>query len=451
MDPITESPLSEPDAQELHTTAGAAVASPSRMQRWIRRLAAFFVGQTLIQIIGVLNGFLLIRWMSVTDYAQYTLANGFQASAAMLVELNLGASIIALVGNRGQQKEVVGGYIRSVRHYRNRLFFIAIPVVLAVFPWLTAKQNWSFSITLQLMTAVLVSLYFQSWSAYYSSALVIRQELASYYSSPSILGVLKLALSFLSYGFGALTSGVAAWVNALITLLQGFVYRRQARPFVSEPEVPDPERNEEVLRYIRPMIPNAFFLAFQGQISVFLISIFGKSQNLAEVGALGRLSQIFIVLNAFCSIIVEPLAARTTREKLPGRYLAAVAAAILLGAGLLSLVAIFPGPLLWLLGAKYSHLTSELSISIATSCVIFVTAVMWSIHSARKWIFPIGIWTNIVLVIVLQVGGAIYLDLSTTKGILLLSLLVSCATLAVAAVWGLYGFLVHERLVKSAG
>lgn len=428
----------------LEAAAIPAPAPQSRWQRWFRRLAHFFVGQTLIQMLGVLTGFIMIRWMSVTDYAQYTLANGFQASVAILVELNLGASIIALVGARGQDKAVVGGYIRSVRHYRDRFFLFAVPIVLVAFPILTAKQGWPLIVTINLMLAVLVSLYFQSWSAYYSSALLIRQELGAYYRSPTILGTVKLLVSGLLCLLSMLTSGVAAWLNSITTVIQGIVYRRQSAPYVSEPATSDPAQNREVLQYIRPMIPNAFFLAFQGQINVFLISIFGHSQNLAEVGALGRLAQIFMLLNAFCSVIVEPVAARTPRNQLPKRYLLAVGGAVALGAALVGGSALFPGALLWVLGEKYAHLTAEVTISVASSSIVFVTAVMWAMHSARKWIFPIGIWANIILVIALQVLGATCFELHTTRQILSLALITSAATLVVATCWGLYGFLVFE-------
>src|SRR5690625_2710448 len=85
---------------------------------WIKLAGSFLVGQGALQLIQVLSGFFLFRWLSVEQYAQYSVVFACQSTAGMLVELGFLGAIVALVGNRIQDKKVLGNYIRAGRFFR---------------------------------------------------------------------------------------------------------------------------------------------------------------------------------------------------------------------------------------------------------------------------------------------------------------------------------------------
>jgi hypothetical protein len=187
-------------------------------------------------------------------------------------------------------------------------------------------------------------------------------------------------------------------------------------------------------------MPSTIFFALQGQISIFLISWFGRAESIAEVGALGRIGQLFIMLGAFNSVVIAPNIARISRQLLPRRYIQVLVGAVAVCCALIGLALVFPGVFLWLLGHKYEHLRSELPWMMASACVGYVTGVMWTMHSARKWIFSWGVWTYIAAVVLTQIAGLLYMDLSTTTGVILFGLYSSFATLAVQIAWAIFGF-----------
>jgi O-antigen/teichoic acid export membrane protein len=393
----------------------------------------------MVQILNLATGFFLIRWLSVDDYAMYSVATGFQGTVGILVELGLGSSIVALLAGR-TDPQVVGGYIRSTRYYRNRFFLFLLPLIFIAFPVLTFRQGWGFSLTVGLLAAILVSLYFQSWASYYSVPLLIHQELTLYYRTPSLLSAARLGVSFLLHLLSLLSAFASVWLSTLSTVAQGWFYREHSAQHIEEPRESDPAKNREVLNYIRPLMPSTIFFALQGQISILVITWFGKEQSIAEVGALGRIGQLFVMLAAFNSVIIAPAIARVSRRLLLRRYSQVLAGALVISGVLVGSALVFPDAYLWLLGHKYEHLRGELAWMMVSSCIGYLTGVLWTMHSARKWIFTWGVWTYIGSVVLTQIAGLVFMDLSTTRNVILFSVFSSLATLLVQVAWGISGF-----------
>jgi len=350
------------------------------LSRWVSRLAAFVVGQGFVQTLNLATGFFLVRWLTVQDYAAYSLVMGFQGTLGILVELGLAGSITALLAGR-TDPITMGRYVRSARHFRNRLFVILLPIILVLFPVLAHRQGWSWLLTVNLVAGTLAALYFQGMAGYYSTPLIVHQQLYRYYQTGTLAGAARLGCSFVLHWLALLAAPVAVWINSLATLAQGWLYKRQSTELVIEPLTADPATNREVLDYIRPLIPSSIFFAFQGQIVIFLISWFGQARSIAEVGALGRIGQLFVMLG-------------------------------------------------WMM---------------ASASITYVTGVMYTMHAARKWIFGWAVWMYVAVVFTAQLCGIAFMDLSTTRGVLHFAAITAIATIAVQVVWALYGFLFHEE------
>jgi O-antigen/teichoic acid export membrane protein len=413
-------------------------------RRWLGILTSFAIGQGSVQALNLFAGFLLIRWLSLNDYAAYSLVTGFQSIVGVLVELGLGGSIVALLAGRSDPS-VIGRYIRSARHYRNRLFLILLPAIAVAFPLLARRQGWNWSPTFILLLAILVTLYFQSMATYYAIPLLVHQRLGPYYRTPAALGAVRLALYFVLQLVSLLTYVSAVFVSSITMLAQGWFYKQQSAQQVLERAAPDADINREVLGYIRPLIPSTIFFAFQGQITILLISWFGQTQSIAEVGALGRIGQLFVMLGAFNNVVIAPFIARTPRELLARRYCQVVAGALGASLALVGAAVLFPGLFLWLLGRKYEHLEAELGWMMLGACASYVTSVMWTIHNARKWIFRWCVWTYIAAVISTQIAGLVFMDLASTRNVILISVYSTAATMLVQVAWAIAGFVWERR------
>ena len=404
-----------------------------------KKLVEFFLAQASVQALNLLTGFMLLRWLNVEQYAIYTLLTGFQGTVGILAEMGLGNSLVGLLAGR-TDKETVGGYIRSAKHYQTLFFLIAAPVIAAAFLWLFLRQGWGFQLGVMLVLALLANTFFLSWNNYYSVPFMIRHDMAGLYLLQIVFAALRLAACWVFHIGGAISTTAVAWITALATTAMSLARRKQALPLLEEPKAPDLEKNQEALRLICPMIPATLFFAFQGQISIYLISFFGRQESIAEVGALGRISQIFVMLGAFNGVFIAPQIARTARSLLARKYLFIffMASALCAFGTLGAFVA--PQYLVWLVGEKYLDLSPLMGWILLSSSLAYLTNVLFSMHSARKWIFTWGVWAYIVSVLFSQCIMLFLMDLSTTYSVVLFGIYSSAASFLVQVVWGFYAF-----------
>src|SRR4029077_11581941 len=117
------------------------------------------------------------------------------------------------------------------------------------------------------------------------------------------------------------TAGLAVAIATATFLLQYVLLRSYAAKVVDLTASENREDRREIMRLIKNLAANALFYCFQGQITVFLISFFGRhAGSVAEVGALGRLAMIFTVLMNLLTNIFVPAFARC-HDKRRLRYL----------------------------------------------------------------------------------------------------------------------------------
>jgi hypothetical protein len=188
------------------------------------------------------------------------------------------------------------------------------------------------------------------------------------------------------------------------------------------------------------------FHALQGQFSLFLISIFGQTRSIAEIGALGRLAQIFLLLGGFNSTVIEPYMARLPKERVLRSYLnvMAVAAGICV---MVSLSGFFePKLFLLLLGAKYASLQKEVGWVVFASCLGYLMGVSWTITAARRWIYWITTWITIGLIVTTQIVFLLLFKVDTTTHVVYFGVATAAAHLLATLFNGAYGYIHGPRI-----
>lgn len=418
----------------------------SSFKRWTALILRFLAGQGSVQVLNLVCGFLLLRWLSVEAYAQYSVAFGFQNTLGVLVDLGISGSIVALVGDRGSDKEIVGTYIQSAKHFRNRFFAVIIPLAAIAFPLITSKHNWDLTTQLLLFISVASSLFFQGWVSFYSAPLLINQRLRQFYQPQIISSFGRLLIYFILHVASALTSWASAWVSSAMFAVTGFLYRQATTPLITEPKNSNHKFNREMIHYFSPLIPATIFTAFQGQISLALITIFGQTQSIAEVAALGRLGQLFFILSSFNSIIIGPYIAKVAQRNLTIKYFQILGSAVIVAVILCLIAFLFPQPLLWVLGPKYQNLRAEVGWVVVTASFTYVANTLYQMNSNRKWIYWWASAFDITVKVVVQIICIYVIDFSTTINVIYFSLIVAASSAFINFIIGIYGLAQNRRL-----
>lgn len=387
--------------------------------------------------------------MTIESYAQFSIAFGFQTTIAMLTDLGFCGSIVALAGERGHDPAVVGGYIAAARHFRSRISWFVIPGAAVCFFLLMRQHGWRWEVQVALFGSIAANILAQGINSFYGAPMLIHQRLRQGYQAQSIAASARLILNGGLHFSQLLSATTASWAATAATVVNAILIRRIARPLVDEPQRADPRLRREMLQYVLPLLPGVAFTAVQGQISLFLITIFGKQGSIAEVAALGRLGQILAILVSLNSVIIAPYFAKLPQGGLWRRYQQTLFVACLIACGSIAFAFCCPEPLLWVLGPKYVHLHTEISWSIVAWGLSYVSGVMWTIHSARRWVFWWGSMTYIAVLVISQAVAIAVMDLSNTQSILYFNVIAASATLCVHIVTSFYGF--HSAKSTGAG
>jgi len=408
-------------------------------------LGHFLTGQISVQFLNLILGFLLLRWFTKAEFAQFGLAFAFQGTVSSLVDLGFSGSIVALVGENKADRGVVGKYIDAARTLRGRLSVVGIAVSCLIFPVLALRQGWSINTTLLLLGAIIATVLFQN-KIVYSAPLLIYNELKPFYRSQTVASCVRLITTSVLYVFGLLSAASAACVVAISTGIMGTLYQRSASSLFQESRDDTRKYTQEMIRYLSPMMPVIIFSTLQNQIVIALAAWFGKTANIAEVAALGRLAQLFLVLGAFNAVIVQPYIAGVPLGSLVIRYLQILSGAVLVAGALATLGFVFPEVFLWILGKNYAGLGSEVSLSIGAACLNYIAGVMFTMNAGRKWVFWWSTALEIFLLIVIDILCVRFVALDTTLGLMKFSLITGATFLAIHAINGAYGLYHRNRL-----
>ena len=411
-----------------------------RTRYWLGKISHFGAWQLASQGLQLITGFLLVRWLSLESYAQFGVALGFQNMLNTLVDLGFSGSLVALVGEKIHDRENLGRYIGSALALRTRMLLTVGPLSALAFFWLAHRHHWPLWTSLPLFLSILASLFFQGWTACYTPPLLMHHQLGPLYRPAVLLNAAKLALCSLLQACTLLSATLICGLNALAAMTTGYLYRTSARPYFLTPDLPDPQASQAIRRYISPLLLGIVFYAFQGQVQVFLISIFGQTQSIAEVAALGRLGQLFMFLSAFNATILTPFIARVPHPRLALRYTQAILFTIAIATAVSLATYLFPAPFLWLLGPKYQTLHLELTLSVIASSLALITGTLYAFNNARQWVFH---WTGLVTIgglLILQAALLTMMKLDTTLHVMLFAVISAAYPILPFAATAFYGY-----------
>jgi O-antigen/teichoic acid export membrane protein len=381
---------------------------------YMKRLATFVAGHGATQVIQTASGLLLLRWLTVEEYAQYGLAMAFLGTFRVFVEMGLPLALVALVGTRSAEPSHVGRYLAAAKTLRMRLFLIFSGVCLAAFIITTRRQHWQWVTVLSLATALLSCLWLEGKTNIDSRVLFVRGEVRSFYIVQTKAGLARLMSIVAVHVATVLNGALALWISALTTWMSARLIQRRSRALVDEPKRPDEGAVREVTAFISPLVPSIAFFALQGQITVMIMGLIGKTQEIAEVAALGRLAQLFALLGASNMVLTGPIIAAAQSATLRRTYGIVVGSACVAAASLVVVCALQPRPLLFILGENYDHLSVEASWTVIGASLRYLAALCSVINRSRHWISWRITFLTMAVELVVQIGAIFYFDLSTT-------------------------------------
>lgn len=411
--------------------------SYEKIIRWVKLVIISGGSQIIVQAISFLSGIIIIRFLSTKEYAFYTLANTILATMIILADSGITTGVMALGAKVWHDPEKLGSVLVTGLQLRKKFaigsFIVSTPVLALLLKHHDA--NWIVVIVILLS---LVPVFFATLSG---NLLQIPPRLLQdikplqknqIEANGGRLLMLALTILVMPKAFVAvLSSGIPQiWSNKRL--------RKISEEYVDWNQKFSVEIEKSLLAFIRKILPSSIYVCFSGQITLWLISIFGSTSAVAQVGALARLSVIFTIFSVLFSTIISPRFAtmKFDLSLLLKRYLQIQLGLFILSVVIIIFTVFFSTEILWILGNEYTTLNTELSLTVLSGCVSLITGSTVMLYSSRGWVLNPVISISIsIMSIILAIK---LVDLNTIEGILKLNLIVVIVNMLINNIYFLY-------------
>jgi O-antigen/teichoic acid export membrane protein len=410
----------KPENINIHElTAPARDVIPARVstfQRWLPIIAKFAFLQGIVQLLAFCAGIIIVRTLPKRQYAFYTIGNTMLATILVLADSGISSALNAIGGRVWHDQQRLRSLLNTALQLRRQLAVVTTLVIVPILIWLLVQNGADALTTLGVVGAALAGSALELVTRIYIVALRLRSEIAQIQSQALAGAVIKLAVVGLAIGL-FLNATIALLSVVIAYAVQFWMLRRWVNRNLERNVSVDPLMRSEIVSVLRRQAPHNIYYCIQGQVTVWLVSIFGNSENVANVGALGRLVVVFALLSSVMEEIVLPAFSRIQSiRQLRQRYLQIVCGYFVFSILLVALVAVFPDEILSILGSQYSNLHSEGILVAACGLVSSLAGLLWATNAARAWIVPP--WFLIPCTLAVQAALAGLLKLSTVDGVL---------------------------------
>lgn len=408
-----------------------------RAKSWVKLIGITGSAQIGIQAVGLLSGILIIRILPTTEYAYYTIANTMLGTMIMLANAGIPIGVMAQGGQVWKDKEKLGEVLVTGFDLRKRFIFGSLLVGIPIMAYLLIENGAGWLFTLLLILVLIPSFFSKLTTALLEIAPKLKQDIIHLQKIQVLVNIARLFLLipiiyFFPYAFLALIPiGISQiWGNVKL--------KRITARYVNWNQRPNIEIRKKILGTVKRILPEAIYYSISGQITIWLLSIFGSTTSLAQIGALGRIAMIVNLVAVLCGTLIIPRFARLPNayKLLVSRFVQTLAFVCLILGVLVFLVYLFPSQILWVIGPNYAGLEYEILLAVIGSCLSTFAGITFSLYSSRGWVLNPTI--SIPLSILTLVAAIIFTDVSTLQGVLSLNIIIGATHLLLHFGYGFF-------------
>ncbi|WP_193510802.1 polysaccharide biosynthesis protein [Christiangramia fulva] len=380
--------------------------------------------QILVQAVGFLSGLLIIRLLPVEEYAYYTLANTMLGTMTLLADGGINAGVLAEGSKVWKDKNKLSTVLKTGLELRKKFAIVSLLISLPILFLLLRDLNADNLTTLLIILSIIPAFFAALSDQLLEIVPKLHQEIKSLQVNQGMVASLRLLLLGLLIFIFPLTY-VAILAAGISRMYGNYKLKNIASPHLVSQSEKSPAVRRKILKVVYRMFPGVLYYCFSGQITIWIISIFGTTSSLAGIGALGRLSVMLSIFTVAANLLIVPRFARLPSEQhiLRKRLDQITMWLVLLFSFALAFVYFFSKAFLFLLGDSYRELGFELTLSFAGACLAAFSAILFNIATSKGWVLnpAFSICVGIISIIL----GVFLFEISTLNGVLLYSIFIS--------------------------
>jgi O-antigen/teichoic acid export membrane protein len=400
--------------------------------------------QSLAQIISILSGIVIIRHMLPQQYGYFVLAATAASAIAVVGDSGITSGMSAIGGRIWNDAKSIGRLLATAMFLQWRLFLLGILFALPIMPGVFVAREIMLGTMCGLGAIAVVTAYLQLRLSIFSAVPRLLLE-------PGTLAVINLTGSIVRLALIALlavTSLLSVYSALIFGLAAVFLQLQLLQRWVGGKVPLNADMDSDFKTRMRALstrqLPGTLFYLFQGHLVIFLAGLFGTTESVANIGALGRLGILVAICVSILNDVIQP---RFTRLQEPGQiwrsYIVMMILLVAAGSLLVLAAVVLPSPMLWILGEQYLHLERELPIAVGSAALSTLATAAHGFNMSRGWILhgkiaiPVGLATQAVLLYVC--------DLNSIAGLLLMNCFAFSASVLFSACYTYYNIRLHSK------
>lgn len=404
----------------------------------------------LIQATGFICGIFIIRILTSEQYAFYTLANTMLGTMTVLADGGISTGVMSLGGKHWRDREALGRILATGMKMRQQFAVGSLLVSLPILFSLLQEQGmiwWHSLILILCLTPTF-------WAALSGSLLQVvpklHQDVNDLLRINVGVNIMRVVFT-LPFLFFFPFAGVAILASGASQVMGNLRFRRLSLKKADWQTESDPEYRAQILGTVKRILPGSIYYCVNGQITVWLVAIFGSTESVANLGAIGRLMVILSLVKMVVDMVIAPRYARLPAKKglVIARFFQILGLVAFISLFIVGGVYLFPDELLWILGNKYADLEYEVLLMTISSCLGMISGIGHNLTTSRG-IIPnpyLFIGTTILSQILLL---AFVVDYTTLAGVIKFSIMLSLISLAYRFVDFLYRTLVKMEWAAAS-
>jgi O-antigen/teichoic acid export membrane protein len=400
----------------------------SKLLHWFKLVSITGGTQALVQGLGLLTGLFIVRTLSIKEYAYYTIANTMLGTMSVLADSGISTGVMAEGAKVWNNNKGLGEILVTALSIQKIFAILSLAVSVPIMAYLLSRQHAGW-LTITLITIALIPAFLAFLTdSIFEIVPRLKGEIVPLQKNQILVAIIRFVTIVAGLLFIPFTA-IALLANGIPRIYGNFKLKKIVYKNVNKHEHQNEQIKKSIYSFVKKMAPGAIYLCLWGQITPWLISFFGNTRSIAEVGALGRLNMSLALVSSVFAMVIIPKFAITQNNKwvLLKRMGVIFLMLFLLTIFVIAATYFFPGPFLFLLGNKFSHLHIELVYSFLGACIMLMSTVSFSLYSSKGWLmnplFSISI--NITFIIV----GALIFNFSSLKGVLLFNVFLSISEL----------------------
>ncbi len=391
---------------------------------WSKLVSLTGLTQIIAQLVALVSGILVIRVLPPHEYALYTLANTMLGTMIVLADGGIATAVMSQGGKVWKERDKLGAVIVTGLKLRRAFALISLPVSVGVLLYLLLHHGASLLLSILIVLAIIPTFFMMLQGGILEISPKLRQDVVLLQKIKVGTNLGRLAILCLTIFLFPLAV-VALLAASVPQLWANLRFKKISAHYADPHQHIDKEVKKNILKMVWRLLPEAIYYCLSGQIAIWLISVFGSTSSVAQVGALSRLS---ILLGFFSILFANIIAPRFARlpdisKILLTRYVQIQLGLILLSVSIISGVWIFSEQILWILGKNYLGLNKELVLMSVSSCLNLFYGASFLLGTYRSWVIHPLLFISIS--VITTIAAIVFMDLSSLENIIKLNILVS--------------------------